>query len=203
MTDLCERFAAAERIPAPDLWDEVQWRTISGPAVRAERPTTAKRAVTILVAFAIFAAVVLVFGKTFDRSVEVPIAPTPSTASIAPAPAPLRVSGELPTAFPATLALPDGVRPVASRVCCGYVQVWFRSAAPGGNVESFYRDALRRDGWTISGHETPEGGGWRFYATQAANLKTAIVTGRSPDASSADGSDTFDGSWDLYIIVYG
>ena len=202
MTDLREPFAVAEQIPAPDLWEEIQWRTISGPAVRVERPSTAKRTATILVAFAIFAAVVLVFGRAFDASVEVPVA-TPSTPSHQPAPAPLRVGSELPAEFPATLALPDGIRPVASRVCCGYVQVWFRSALPSGEMESFYRDALRREGWTISGRESPEGGGWRFYATQAANLQTAIVVGRLPDASSGDGSDTYDGNWSLYIIVYG
>jgi hypothetical protein len=201
MTDLRERFTDAEHVPAPDLWEDIRWRAISGPQVRVERPSTAKRAVTVLVAFAIFAAVVLVFGKAFDGSTHSPAAPTPSLPSHQPAPAPLRVGDELPAEFPASLALPDGVSPVAARVCCGYVQVWFRSSLPNGDLESFYRDAL--DGWNISAHETPESGGWRFYATHAASPQTAIVVGRGRDASSGDGSDAFDGSWDLYIIVYG
>jgi hypothetical protein len=203
MTDLRERFEAVEHIPAPDLWDEIRWRTISGPQVRAERPSTPHRVVTIVVAFAIFGAVVLVFGKAFDAPGESPVAPMPSPPSHQPAPAPLRVSDELPSAFPSTLALPDGVRPVASRVCCGYVQVWFRSALQGGDLQSFYRGALRRDGWAISGRGSPDDGGWRFYATHGSTLRTAIVAGSSPDASSGDGSDTFDGNWDLYLIVYG
>ena len=53
------------------------------------------------------------------------------------------------------------------------------------------------------GSGVADDGGWRFYATHAATLQTAIVAGSSPDASSGDGSDTFDGSWDLYLIVYG
>ncbi len=203
MTDLRERFAAADHIPAPDLWDDIRWRTISGPQVRVERPSSAKRAFTIVVAFAIFAAVVLIFGRAFDAPVEIPVAPQPSLPSHQPAPAPLLVGDELPAEFPATLALPDGVRPVAARVCCGYVQVWFHAALPSGDLESFYRDELRRNGWTTSGRESPEDGGWRFYADQAANLRTAIVVGRGPVGSSGDGSDTYDGSWDLYIIVYG
>ena len=81
MTDLRERFTDTERIPAPDLWEDIRWRTISGPQVRVERPTTAKRVVTVVVAFAIFAAVVLVFGRAFDGPTHSPAAPTPSLPS--------------------------------------------------------------------------------------------------------------------------
>jgi hypothetical protein len=202
MTDLHERFAVAEHIRAPDLWEEIQWRTISGPPVRVEQPRPARRVVTILVAFVIFAPVVFFLGKAFHASVEEPLAPTPTSSPNAPAPAPLHVGGELPAMFPATLAIPGGARRVASRACCGYVQVWFRTTLASRDVESFYRDALRQDGWTISGHETTKRGGWRYYANQAAG-RTAIVVGRSPGTSPGAGSDAFHGTWNLYIIVYG
>jgi hypothetical protein len=203
MTDLRERFEVAEHIPAPDLWDEIRWRTISAPQAPAERPSTARRVVTIVVAFAIFGAVVLVFGKAFDAPGESPVAPMPAPPSHQPPPAPVRLGAELPAEFPPTLALPEGVRPVASRVCCGYVQVWFRSSLQGGDLQSFYRGALRSDGWAISGRDSPDDGGWRLYATRAASVQTAIVAGSSADASSSDGSDAFNGAWDLYLIVYG
>jgi hypothetical protein len=207
MPELRDRFAAAEHIPAPDLWDDIRWREISGPALRPERPSAGRRAVTILVAFAVFAAVVLAFGDAFRADVDRPTAPTPTASPHAPAPPPLQVSGELPATFPATLALPDGVRPVASRACCGYVQVWFTSELGSRDLEAFYRDALRRDGWSTSGQAASTGNDWLFYAAwdgSSASQQTAIVLGRPADASQLTyGSDAFDGTWDLYIIVYG
>jgi hypothetical protein len=205
MPDLRDRFRAADRMPSPDLWDEIRWRSITGPSVVTGPPRTPARVATIVVAFAIFIAVALVFGGAFRGSVHAPAAPTPASpppTPVPPPPPPVREGSELPPGFPATLALPDGLEPVASRTCCGYMQVWFRDAAQAGDLESWFRLALRRRGWTISGRETPLVG-WRLFAVRAAADQTATVVGGGPGASPRDGSDAFDGGWDLYIIVYG
>ena len=66
MTDLRERFEAAEHMPAPRSVGRDPVADDLGPQAQAERPSTARRVATIVVAFAIFGAVALVFGKAFD-----------------------------------------------------------------------------------------------------------------------------------------
>lgn len=205
MPDLHERFTSTDQIPAPDLWEEVRWRAIAAPVLQLERPSTGRRIVTILVAFAIFVPAVLLFGQGFRSSVDAPASPVPSPHR--PAPPPLLVSSRLPAVFPRSIGLPPGAHPVASRSCCGYVQVWFRSDRPVGDLATFFGRVLGRDGWSTSGHGTEVGGVWRYFASskgRAGSARTAIVLGRSPDASRLQyGSDALDGPWDLYIIVYG
>lgn len=205
MPDLHERFASAEQIPGPDLWDDVQWRAISAPVLQLQRPSTGRRAVTILVAFAIFAAAVLGFGQAFRSSVDAPASPAPSPHR--PAPPQLLVGSALPVEFTDTIELPAGVHPVASRSCCGYVQVWFQSDRPIRDLEPFFDHALRRHGWSTSRQGSELGGAWRYFASSKARAgveRTAVVIGRSAGTSKLMyGSDAFDEAWDLYIIVYG
>lgn len=117
---------------------------------------------------------------------------------------PLVESGELPATFPATLPLPKGVRPVASRGTMVSVQVWFRSQMRTRDLYSVFEDSLRHDGWRPDGSSSPFSlpGIWNLHVQSGP--RSAIVLGLKDEHITRllHGSDEYPpGKWDLYIIV--
>jgi hypothetical protein len=74
MTDLRERFARTDDLPAPDLWLDIE-RKVSTPSRRPSNDTL-RRLVTIAAAFAIAIAAGALLVRAFERGREVvPLAP--------------------------------------------------------------------------------------------------------------------------------
>jgi hypothetical protein len=108
MTDLRERFARTDDLPAPDLWLDIE-RRVSTPSGRPSNETL-RRLVTIAAAFVIAIAGGALLLRAFDRGEQVvPLAPAPS--SVVPA-VPAPSSHEITFSFhhPPLLVYVDGVR---------------------------------------------------------------------------------------------
>jgi hypothetical protein len=75
MTDLHERFARTDDLPAPDLWLDIE-RKVSTPSRRALNDTV-PRLLTIAAAFAIAIVAGALLLRAFDRGQDVPLAPDP------------------------------------------------------------------------------------------------------------------------------
>jgi hypothetical protein len=81
MTDLRERFARTDDLPAPDLWLDIE-RKVSAPSKRPPHDTL-RRLVTIAAAFVIAIAAGALLLRAFDRGERVvPLAPAPSSNEI-------------------------------------------------------------------------------------------------------------------------
>jgi hypothetical protein len=93
MTDLRERFARTDDLPAPDLWLDIE-RKVSAPSRRPPNDTL-RRLVTIAAAFAIAIAAGALLVRAFERGREVvPAVPAPSSHEVTFSfdPRPLHVS---------------------------------------------------------------------------------------------------------------
>ena len=76
MTDLRERFARTDDLPAPDLWLDIE-RQVSTPSRRSPNDTL-RRMVTIAAAFVIAIAGGALLLRAFDRGEVVPAVPAPN-----------------------------------------------------------------------------------------------------------------------------
>jgi hypothetical protein len=75
MTDLRERFARTDDLPAPDLWLDIE-RKVYTPSRRPPNDTL-RRMGTIAAAFVIAIAAGALLLRAFDRGQDVPLAPDP------------------------------------------------------------------------------------------------------------------------------
>lgn len=113
-------------------------------------------------------------------------------------------SGELPSVFPRTLPLPEGVRPVASQGTSDWVQVWFRSETPTRDLHDYFERSLPRAGWEGDGNSSPYAlpGIWDFHVKSQG--RSVIVLGLKDIHTTRllHGSDEYPpDKWDLYVIV--
>ncbi len=145
MTDLHERFRAADRIPAPDLWPDILGRAPSGEPPSPRRPRSLT-GVAVIVAAALL---VLLLARLLPLTGTKPAGRTPTpnanpTLSVVPTPAPsLHAIPGLPSAV-----VPVGTTDLQSNVMSARYGLLF--AISDQTQEGFTIVRVNRDGTTTS-----------------------------------------------------
>jgi hypothetical protein len=164
---------------------------------RQRRRRAAIVSVTAIVWIVIAIAVVTIAS---DRT------PVPATGpsitrepGVSPVPVDVVEGSSLPGGFPPDLPLPDDARAVASFTTGEVVGAWFRVDRPGG-MYTFFERELPRAGWTRLRPFEERDGVWDELV--GSDGRGATIIGKlGPSERLLDGSDRYDGAWDLYIVI--
>lgn len=177
MADLKRRFARADEIGMPDLWEEARNRSTSPRPIPAETgATTARRIVAALTAIAVFTGAAVFAWRTFNSGSTSVKEPEPT---IAPAPGPFEDVPAGWTEFPA----PPEVRSGAATAWTGTELITW-----GGYLYSGFSDEVSDDDGFAFDAATRT---WRI-------LPPWPLSSRSFPASAWTGSELLVwGGWDL------
>jgi hypothetical protein len=166
-----------------------------------ERRQRQRRAAIVIVTSMVWVVIAIAAVAISSDRPQMP-ATTPSVTEapgVSPIPVDVVEGDVLPVGFPSDLPLPVDARPVASFTTGEAIGVWFRVERPEGMYPFFERE-LPGAGWTRLRPLEEADGVWDELV--GSDGRGATIIGKlGPSERLLDGSDRYDGEWDLYILI--